>query len=204
MLCACSVIDEGLDIPEATCLQILRPTASIRLWRQLIGRVLRPAAGKDHALIIDHTDNWLRLPLPDEQIEWRLNAETQEPAEKRKRVINPETGEVEKGELLVTEVAETGSRMVEITAEMLAHAHPVVARRLLNERCRAELEQGGPNLRRWLNYLDVLEDDTLQLLEPALQMPTGWAQCQMMIRMLLSPGQRLAATKRLQQSWNKA
>jgi superfamily II DNA or RNA helicase len=204
VLCACSVIDEGLDIPEATCLQILRPTASIRLWRQLIGRVLRPAAGKDHALIIDHTDNWLRLPLPDEQIEWRLNSETQEPAEKRMRVINPDTGEVEKGELLLTEVSETGSRMVEITAEMLAHAHPVVARRLLNERCRAELEQGGPDLRRWLNYLDVLEDDTLQLLEPALQLPPGWAQGQMMVRMLLSPGQRLAATKRLQQAWNEA
>ena len=204
VLCACSVIDEGLDIPEATCLQILRPTASIRLWRQLIGRVLRPAAGKDCALIIDHTDNWLRLPLPDEQIEWRLNAETQEPAEKRMRVINPDTGEVEKGELLVTEVAETGSRMVEITAEMLAHAHPVAARRLLNKRCRAELEQGGPNLRRWLNYLDVLEDETLQLLEPALQLPPGWAQGQMMVRMLLTPGQRVAAIKRLQHSWSKA
>jgi len=201
VLCACAVIDEGLDVPEATCLQILRPTASIRLWRQLIGRVLRPVDGKEAALIIDHTDNWRRLPPPDAEMDWQLNAEAQEPREKREQIINAETGEVEQGEPLETEVEETGSKLVEITPDLLAQAHPVIARRLLNERCRAEAEQRVPNLRRWLNYLDVLEDDTLKALEPALGLQAGWAQGQMMLRMLLSPGQRLAATKRLQQSW---
>ena len=54
VLCACAVVDEGLDVPEATCLQLLRPTRSLRLYRQLIGRVLRPAEGKEEAIIIDH------------------------------------------------------------------------------------------------------------------------------------------------------
>jgi superfamily II DNA or RNA helicase len=201
VLCACAVIDEGLDVPEATCLQILRPTASLRLWRQLIGRVLRPAPGKDAALLIDHTDNWRRLPPPDAEMDWKLNAEVQEPREKREAVIDPDTGEVTEGEPIETEVHQTGAKLIEITPDLLAQAHPVVARRLLNERCRLEVEQRAPDLRRWLNYLDVMEDETLKVLEPALGLQPGWAQGQMMLRMLLSPAQRLAATKRLQRSW---
>ncbi len=201
VLCACAVIDEGLDVPEATCIQILRPTASIRLWRQLIGRVLRPAPGKAEALIIDHTDNWRRLPPPDAAMDWQLNGEVQQPREPRQRVMDEETGEVRDEDLPPVEVEEDGGRLVEITPEMLAQAHPITARRLINERCRAEIEQNDPKLRRWLQHLDVLEDDTLQMLEPALGMHPGWAQGQMMLRLLLSPKQRLAATKRLQNSW---
>ena len=78
VLVACAVIDEGLDVPEATVLQITRPTASLRLYRQLAGRVLRPAPGKEKAIIIDHTDNFMRLPLPDADIEWELHSPAKE------------------------------------------------------------------------------------------------------------------------------
>jgi superfamily II DNA or RNA helicase len=196
VLCACAVIDEGLDVPEATCLQILRFTASLRLWRQLIGRVLRPAPGKEFALIIDHTDNWRRLPPPDAVMDWKLNAEVQQPKDKRETVVNPDTNEVMEAEPL--EVEETGEDLVEITRSMLAAAHPVMARRLLNEMCREEILQGADDLRRWLQHLDVLDDQTLPLLGAALGMSDGWAQGQMMLRMLLTPRQILAATKRLQ------
>lgn len=72
VLCACAVVDEGLDVPEATCLQLLRPTRSLRLYRQLIGRVLRPAEGKTEAIIIDHGGSWRYLPLPDDHVAWSL------------------------------------------------------------------------------------------------------------------------------------
>jgi superfamily II DNA or RNA helicase len=195
------VIDEGLDVPKATCLQVLRFTASIRLWRQLIGRVLRPAPGKVEALIIDHTDNWRRLPPPDAAMDWQLNGEVQQPRELRQRVMDEESGEVWDEELPPVEGEEDGAALVEITPEMMAQVHPITARRLINERCKAEIEQRDPRLRRWLQHLNVLEDDTLQLLEPALGLHQGWAQGQMMLRLLLSPKQRLAATKQLQNDW---
>lgn len=78
-----ALIDEGLDLPAATCLQLLRPTRSIRLYRQLIGRVLRPAEGKSHALIIDHGGSWRHLPLPDEEVEWSLSDPPKRPAVER-------------------------------------------------------------------------------------------------------------------------
>jgi superfamily II DNA or RNA helicase len=81
VLCACAVVDEGLDVPEAGCLQLVRPTKSLRLLRQLQGRVLRPSPGKDRALLIDHGPSWKELPPPCEQIRWSLDAtERAEPA----------------------------------------------------------------------------------------------------------------------------
>ena len=67
-----ALIDEGLDLPAATCLQLVRPTRSLRLWKQLCGRVLRPCKGKDYAIIIDHGGCWEKLPLPNESIDWTL------------------------------------------------------------------------------------------------------------------------------------
>jgi superfamily II DNA or RNA helicase len=69
-----ALIDEGLDLPAATCLQLIRPTRSLRLWKQLIGRVLRtdPSNPDKVALIIDHGNCWRNLPLPHEPIDWTL------------------------------------------------------------------------------------------------------------------------------------
>jgi hypothetical protein len=169
--------------------------------------VMRPATGKDCFYLLDHTDSWMKphLGLPDQEVDWQLNSEMAEPIKRLKLVRNEETSRVEvEGEIVEVEVETTGARMERITPDLLAQAHPVVARRLLNERCRLEVEQRAPDLRRWLNYLDVLEDETLKVLEPALGLQPGWAQGQMMLRMLLSPAQRLAATKRLQRSWGGA
>ncbi|KEF42128.1 MAG: hypothetical protein ER33_07820 [Cyanobium sp. CACIAM 14] len=63
VLCACVVVDEGLDVPEAGCLQLVRPTRSLRLLRQLQGRVLRPSPGKERALLIDHGPSWKELHM---------------------------------------------------------------------------------------------------------------------------------------------
>jgi DNA repair protein RadD len=43
------------------CLILARPTKSEMLFVQIIGRALRTAPGKDHALILDHSDTTQRL-----------------------------------------------------------------------------------------------------------------------------------------------
>lgn len=77
VLISVAVIDEGLDVPAAKCLQITRLIRSWRLGRQYHGRVLR--RGRP-AIIIDHTANHLRksspLPFPDADIKWRLDKES--------------------------------------------------------------------------------------------------------------------------------
>ena len=50
----------GIDY-DVRCLILARPTKSEMLYVQIIGRALRTAEGKAHALILDHTDTTSRL-----------------------------------------------------------------------------------------------------------------------------------------------
>lgn len=72
ILTQCEMLGEGVDIPAATCLIGLRPTASLVIYLQHCGRVLRKSKGKDKAIILDHVGNWSRFGLPDDEREWSL------------------------------------------------------------------------------------------------------------------------------------
>jgi superfamily II DNA or RNA helicase len=52
---------------------LARPTQSLTLHLQQVGRGLRVAPGKQHAVILDHAGNLLRHGLPDEDREWSLD-----------------------------------------------------------------------------------------------------------------------------------
>lgn len=73
VLCQHSIVVEGVDVPLIECVQFARPTKSLTVWFQAIGRALRPAEGKPHAIVIDHTDTHQKLPWIDEPIEWSLD-----------------------------------------------------------------------------------------------------------------------------------
>ncbi|MBW4565179.1 MAG: DEAD/DEAH box helicase [Mojavia pulchra JT2-VF2] len=69
----CAILTEGFDCPDSLAAVIARPTSSVTLWLQMIGRVLRPAPGKDYATILDMTDNWFRLGRPSDNRKWSLS-----------------------------------------------------------------------------------------------------------------------------------
>lgn len=69
----CALLTEGVDIPALECCVIARPTLSLSLHLQMIGRVLRPAPGKSRAVIHDHAGNILRHGPPDLDREWALD-----------------------------------------------------------------------------------------------------------------------------------
>lgn len=52
----------GVDL-DIRCIVLARPTKSEMLFVQQIGRGLRPAEGKDHCLVLDHSDSHLRLGM---------------------------------------------------------------------------------------------------------------------------------------------
>lgn len=63
----------------ASALLLLRPTRSLRLFRQMIGRVLRNAPGKKQALIIDAGQAYLDCGLPDSPVDWSLDGVKESP-----------------------------------------------------------------------------------------------------------------------------
>jgi superfamily II DNA or RNA helicase len=73
VVCNCAVLTEGWDPPEASCLILARPTKSLGLFRQMSGRILRPAPGKIDAIILDHAGSVFAHGFPDDEIIWTLH-----------------------------------------------------------------------------------------------------------------------------------
>jgi DNA repair protein RadD len=71
VLTSCALIGEGVDVPSVGGCILLRPTASVALHLQMIGRCLRPQPGKT-AVVLDHVGNTLRLGHHLEERDWTL------------------------------------------------------------------------------------------------------------------------------------
>ena len=72
ILCNVDLFGEGFDLPSLEVAILLRPSQSLGLYLQQVGRALRPSPGKDHAIILDHAGNCQRHGLPDDEREWTL------------------------------------------------------------------------------------------------------------------------------------
>ena len=71
VLTSCNLIGEGVDVPSVGGCLLLRPTQSLALHLQMIGRCLRPQPGKQ-AVILDHVGNIERLGHHLDEQEWSL------------------------------------------------------------------------------------------------------------------------------------
>jgi len=69
----CMVLTEGWDCPEVGCCVLARPTKKMGLYRQMIGRVLRPAEEKADAIVLDHSGAVFRHGLPEDSVVWTLD-----------------------------------------------------------------------------------------------------------------------------------
>lgn len=66
------IVSEGFDLPELDGVILLRPTQSLSLFMQQVGRALRISEGKDKAIILDHVGNYKRHGMPDDERDWSL------------------------------------------------------------------------------------------------------------------------------------
>ena len=73
VLSQCQLLTEGWDLPALEVAVIARPTASLNLHLQMIGRIMRSAPGKTGALVLDHASNHLRHGPVTRNIEYSLD-----------------------------------------------------------------------------------------------------------------------------------
>lgn len=71
----------GADV-SVEAVGLARPTQSLALHLQQMGRSLRLAPGKEHAIILDHAGNLERHGFPDDDREWTLEGAPKKPAGK--------------------------------------------------------------------------------------------------------------------------
>ena len=72
----CMVLTEGWDQPDVSCLVLARPTKSMVLFRQMVGRGLRPSPGKTDCLVLDHAGATLMHGRVEDPITWSLDPDT--------------------------------------------------------------------------------------------------------------------------------
>lgn len=72
VLCNVDLISEGFNVPDCSCVIMLRPTKSLVLDIQQSMRSMRYQPSKT-AIIIDHVANYTRFGLPDDDREWSLD-----------------------------------------------------------------------------------------------------------------------------------
>lgn len=76
ILSSVGVLTEGFDAPAAEVCILARPTKSLTLYLQMIGRVLRPSpdTGKQKALVHDHSGNMIRHGFVEDDRDYALTA----------------------------------------------------------------------------------------------------------------------------------
>lgn len=76
------VCTEGLDLPSLEAIVFARPTKSITLFLQSVGRGVRSSPGKDSCTLLDHAGNCLRLGHPEDPRVWTLEGVEQQQKKK--------------------------------------------------------------------------------------------------------------------------
>jgi superfamily II DNA or RNA helicase len=66
------IVTEGFDLPDIEAVQLVRPTKSLGLYLQIVGRGLRPANNKAEAIILDHSNSIFAHGFPDQDRIWTL------------------------------------------------------------------------------------------------------------------------------------
>lgn len=75
----CAILVEGWDCPQASCLVLARPTKSLTIFLQAVGRVLRVAPGKTDAIVLDHSGNHDYHGFATEPRPWTLKGREKKP-----------------------------------------------------------------------------------------------------------------------------
>ena len=73
VLVSIEVVSEGFDLPAVSTAILLRKTASLGLYLQQVGRILRPQENKT-AIVLDHVGNTITHGFIDDPKNWSLDA----------------------------------------------------------------------------------------------------------------------------------
>lgn len=96
ILSSVGVLTKGFDETSVSCIVLAKPTKSLMLYIQMVGRGLRAHDGKEDCIILDHATNVERLGWPDDPLPDYLcdgseteNARTDTNEEKKEKELKP-------------------------------------------------------------------------------------------------------------------
>jgi len=75
IICNVNIFSEGFDCPDCEFIQLARPTCSLAMYLQQVGRGLRPHPNKEQAIILDNVGSYNKFGLPSANRQWRRHFE---------------------------------------------------------------------------------------------------------------------------------
>jgi superfamily II DNA or RNA helicase len=66
------IVSEGFDVPDCEAVQLARPTQSLGLYLQQVGRCMRPAENKSEGIVLDNAGLWLEHGFCQQDRVWTL------------------------------------------------------------------------------------------------------------------------------------
>ena len=75
VLCNVNIFSEGFDCPDVEFIQLARPTKSLSLYLQQVGRGLRTAEDKEKVIFLDNVGLYNRFGFPSARRQWRRHFE---------------------------------------------------------------------------------------------------------------------------------
>lgn len=91
IICNVNIFSEGFDCPDIEFIQLARPTQSLSMFLQQIGRGLRAVEGKEKCLFLDNVGLYNRFGLPSANRKWMYHflghEEDYEPKRKKRNQV---------------------------------------------------------------------------------------------------------------------
>ncbi|HEX5154335.1 MAG TPA: helicase-related protein [Parafilimonas sp.] len=87
ILCNVNIFTEGFDCPDVDAVQLARPTKSLVLFLQQVGRCMRPHQNKQYGIILDNAGLWKEHGLPKMDRNWSLNGDDKSLCPSQKEII---------------------------------------------------------------------------------------------------------------------
>ena len=73
IICNVNIFSEGFDCPDIEFVQLARPTQSLSLFLQQVGRGLRTSEGKEKCLFLDNVGLYNRFGFPSSKRKWHYH-----------------------------------------------------------------------------------------------------------------------------------
>lgn len=87
ILCNVNIFTEGFNCPDVDAVQLARPTKSLTLYMQQVGRCMRPHQNKSYGIVLDNAGLWKEHGLPKMERNWTLFGSDKQICSNQKAII---------------------------------------------------------------------------------------------------------------------
>ena len=112
------IVSEGFDVPDCEAVQLARPTKSLGLYLQQVGRCMRPAENKAEGIVLDNAGLWLEHGFCQQDRVWTLEGKKKQKRRKDNEITAVAMNEDEVIRKVNIPEEMKGMELIELTKEI--------------------------------------------------------------------------------------